>query len=190
MFGRFGYTLSAAIGQVYNNFTPVQMAKYVSILVNKGKQVNPTIIKTVINPNGTEENMEEVKQNANSKTHFEGNNNQDIEISEENMRAILEGMKDVTSEAGGTAYTVFRNFDIEIGGKTGSAQTGKSTNAWFVGFAPFDNPEIAVACIIEDGGSGAVACYPARDVIAKYFGMNEAHIDEDITAMPNTERQN
>lgn len=185
-----GYTLSASIGQTYNNFTPLQMAKYISILVNKGKQVNPTIVKAVINAEGTEEKIEDIKQNANERTDFEGNNNEDIQIDEENLKAILEGMKDVTSEAGGTAYTVFRDFDIEIGGKTGSAQTGNSTNAWFVGFAPYDNPEIAVACIIEDGGSGSIACYPARDVIAKYFGMNEANIDEDITAKPNTERQN
>lgn len=185
-YGQSGYTLSAAIGQTYNNFTPLQMAKYISILVNKGKQVNPTIVKTVINADGTEEKIEDIKKNANERTNFDGNNNEDIQIDEGNLKAILEGMKDVTSEAGGTAYTVFRNFNIEIGGKTGSAQTGNSTNAWFVGFAPYDNPEIAVACIIEDGGSGSIACYPARDVIAKYFGMNEANIEEDITAIPNT----
>lgn len=51
---------------------------------------------------------------------------------------------------GGTAYRIFKNFNIEIGGKTGSAQTGKSTNAWFAGFAPYDNPEIAVVVIIEN----------------------------------------
>lgn len=181
-----GFTLSAAIGQGDNNFTPIQMAKYLSILVNKGKQINPTIIKAVINPDGTEEKMADIKQTANNKTNFEGNNNEDIVIDEGNLKAILEGMKDVTSEAGGTAYAVFRDFDIPIGGKTGSAQIGNSTNAWFVGFAPFDNPEIAVACIIEDGGSGSIACYPARDVIAKYFGMNEANIEEDITAIPTT----
>ena len=60
-------------------------------------------------------------------------------------------MKGVTSESGGTAYSIFRNFNIEIGGKTGSAQkTGGTANAWFVGFAPYDNPEIAVVVLIEN----------------------------------------
>lgn len=99
-----GYTLSAAIGQVYNNFTPVQMAKYISILVNKGKQVNPTIVKTIINADGGEVDREEWSSKANARTGFEGNNNQDIEISDDNLKAIMEGMKGVTSESGGTAY--------------------------------------------------------------------------------------
>lgn len=90
---------------------------------------------------------------------------------------------------------VFRNFNIKIGGKTGSAQKidqqkGEMVNAWFVGFAPYDNPEIAVACIIENGGTGAIACYPARDVIAEYFGMNKAPVEEDISAIPNVEQSN
>ena len=90
---------------------------------------------------------------------------------------------------------VFGNFNIEVGGKTGSAQKtdpkkGEMTNAWFVGFAPYNNPEIAVACIIENGGTGSIACYPAKEVIAQYFGMNEAQIEENITAIPNTEMEN
>lgn len=171
-----GYTLSAAIGQGDNNFTPIQMAKYMSILVNKGKQVNPTIIKTAINSDGTEVDRAFMQENINKKLGINVNNNEDIEISDENLQAIMEGMKGVTSEVGGTAYNVFKNFNIEIGGKTGSAQTGANgerTNAWFVGFAPYNNPEIAVACIIENGGTGTIACYPARDTIAQYFGMNE-----------------
>ena len=105
-------------------------------------------------------------------------------------------MKGVTSESGGTAYGVFRNFNIKIGGKTGSAQVKDTkrgtemTNAWFVGFAPYDNPEIAVACIVENGGTGSIACYPARDVIAEYFGMNKVGVEEDITALPNVEQSN
>ena len=67
-----------------------------------------------------------------------------MNFKEENIEAILEGMRGVTSESGGTAYSTFRNFNIEVGGKTGSAQTGVQgkTNAWFVGFAPFDDPAI------------------------------------------------
>ena len=72
---------------------------------------------------------------------------EDLNIKEENIDAILEGMKGVT-EDGGTAYSTFAGFDIEVAGKTGSAETGDpdKVNGWFVGFAPFDDPEICSYC--------------------------------------------
>ncbi len=130
-----GYTLSAAIGQGDNIFTPLQMAKYISILANRGKQVNPTIVKTIVNSDGSEVLREEYENNVKERLKIQKNDAEDIEISEENLKAIMEGMRGVTSESGGTAYGVFRNFNIEVGGKTGSAQrgeTGEATNAWFV----------------------------------------------------------
>lgn len=126
------------------------MAKYISILANGGKQVKPTIVKTILNADGTEVSKEETRKNVNERLGYTEEKEEDIEISEENLKAIFEGMKGVTSESGGTAYRIFRNFNIEIGGKTGSAQTGTSTNAWFAGFAPYDNPEIAIVVIIEN----------------------------------------
>ena len=185
-----GYTLSAAIGQGDNNFSPIQMAKYISILVNGGKQINPTLIRAVVNPDGSIEERSNIETSVNERIGRNIEAKEDIEIDPKNLEVVLEGMRGVTSESAGTAYGVFKNFSIEVGGKTGSAQTERSTNAWFVGFAPYDNPEIAIACIIEDGGSGAIACYPARDVIARYFGTQEATIQENLTAIPNTERQN
>lgn len=189
-----GYTLSASIGQIHS-FTPLQMAKYISILVNGGKQVNPTILKTIINADGTEVKDTEAQRAVRERLGTKENDNKDIEISKENLNAIMEGMKGVTSESGGTAYGVFGHFDIEVGGKTGTAQienknNGDASNAWFVGFAPYDKPEIAVVCIIENGGDSSIASYPARDVIAQYFGMNAKNIEENITARPNTEIQN
>ena len=106
-------------------------------------------------------------------------------------------MKGVTTETGGTAYATFKNFNIEVGGKTGSAQTGRLdengkriTNAWFVGFAPYENPEIAIVVMIENGQSGGNAAIPARDIIAEYFGMNANRVTEDMIAKPATEIQN
>lgn len=187
-----GYTLSAAIGQEGNCFSPIQMAKYISILVNGGKQVNPTIIKTILNKDGTEVTRNDLTNSTLTRLGGEPNNNEDIQIDEVNKKAIMEGMKGVTSESGGTAYGVFGHFNIEVGGKTGTAQTGdgSTANALFVGFAPYDNPEIAVACVIENGGDSAIASYPARDVIAQYFGMNETNIDDNISALPSVEMQN
>ena len=62
-------------------------------------------------------------------------------------------MKGVTSESGGTAYSTFAGFNIEVAGKTGTAQVGNKTNGWFAGFAPYDNPEIAVVVIVENCNS-------------------------------------
>ncbi len=185
-----GFTLSAVIGQGDNNFTPIQIAKYLSILVNGGKQIHPTILKTIINSDGTEVSKEEINNGIDQRLGREKQVEGDIEISDENLAAVLEGMRDVTSESGGTAYSIFKNFNIKLGGKTGSAQTGKSTNAWFAGFAPYDNPEIAIVVVIEDGGSGTLACYAARDIIAQYFGMNEAQVEENTAAIPYTDIQN
>lgn len=127
------------------------MAKYLSVLINGGKQVNPSIVKTVLNADGTEVTKEEIKKTVNERLGIKDEKTEDIEISEENLRAILEGMRGVTTESGGTAYRIFKNFNIEIGGKTGSAQkVNGPANAWFVGFAPYDNPEIAVVVIIEN----------------------------------------
>ena len=91
-------------------------------------------------------------------------------------------MKSVTTETGGTAYSIFRDFEIEVGGKTGTAEAGEKTNAWFVGFAPFDDPEIAVAVYIKDGQHGAYTAVTAREIFAQYLGMNSTSVTEDMTA--------
>ena len=98
-------------------------------------------------------------------------------------------MRGVTSESGGTAYSTFANFNIEVGGKTGSAQTGVEgyTNAWFVGFAPFDDPEIAVVVFVRNGGHGSYTAEVARDIMAQYFGMNVNQVTENVNAIPSTQ---
>ena len=185
-----GHMLNASIGQGDNNFTPLQMAKYISMIVNGGNKVNPSIIKTIKNADGSEISRAEIKQHITEKLGIKQEAEENIQISQNNINAVLEGMRGVTSESGGTAYAIFRNFNIEIGGKTGSAQTGVSTNAWFVGFAPYDNPEIAVVVLIENGGTGSYAAYGAREIIAQYFGMNQNFVQEDITAISYTDIQN
>lgn len=185
-----GHTLNASIGQGYHSFTPIQMAKYISTLVNGGDRVDPTIIRTIKTPYGTEISKAEIQRHSEEILGTTNDDSENLEISQEYINAILEGMKDVTSESGGTAYSIFKNFNITIGGKTGSAQTTTGTNAWFVGFAPYDEPEIAIVVIVEGGGTGSYAAYAARDVIAQYFGMNEEDIVEDVTAIPYMEQQN
>ena len=179
-----GYTIQAAIGQLNNSFTPLQMAKYVAMIANGGKNLDVTIIKSVTNSDGSEVSKDEIESYVNEKLGISGNSGSDINISEENLQAIKEGMRGVTSDGSGTAYRYFRDFDIEVGGKTGSATTNDSgnANAWFVGFAPYDDPEIAVAVYIKDGQHGASTAVTAREIFAQYLGMNSTSVTEDMTA--------
>lgn len=187
-----GDILPAAIGQGNNSFTTLQMAKYTSMLANGGKDVDVTIIKSVIDADGNEIAKEEIEKFVKQRLGIEEDTSEKVTFKQENLNAVLEGMKGVTTESGGTAYSIFKNFNIEVGGKTGSAQTGKKgvTNAWFVGFAPYDDPEIAVVVMIENGQHGSYAAQPARDIIAEYFGMNANKVTENMIAIPTVETIN
>ena len=189
-----GDTLNASIGQGDNNFTPMQIAKYISSIANGGTVVNPTIIKSVLNSDGTEVSKDEIRKYTNEKLGIVDTDD-GITISDESVEVAKEGMRMAASEAGGTAYNIFKNFNIEVAGKTGSAEAGKDSNgndlvnAWFVCFAPFDNPEVAVVVMIENGGHGNYAAEVARDVLIQYFGMNEStEVDESMEATPFVEQ--
>ena len=188
-----GDTLNASIGQGDNNFTPMQIAKYISSIANGGNIVKPTIIKTILNSDGTEVSKEEIEKYTNEKLGIQDDDD-GITINQESINIAKEGMRMATSETGGTAYSVFKNFNVEVAGKTGSAEAGQDSNkndivnAWFVCFAPFDNPEVAVVVMIENGGHGNYAAEVARDVLTQYFGMNEStEVNESVTAIPYTE---
>lgn len=184
---KLGDMLSAVIGQSYNNFSPIQIAKYISMIANGGKKINPTIVKSVINADGTEVSKEEIENFVNNKLGLTQDTTEDLNIDDKNLAAVREGMRSVTSETGGTAYSIFKDFNIEVGGKTGSAEAGNKTNAWFAGYAPFDDPEIAVVVMVENGGHGSYTAEVVRDIMAQYFGMNSSQITEDMTAIPYTE---
>lgn len=188
-----GETLSASIGQSYNNFTPMQIAKYISTIANGGTIVKPTIIKTILDSNDTEISKEEIENYTNDKLGIDTSDD-GIDINPENIDIAKEGMRMATSEAGGTAYNIFKNFNVEVAGKTGSAEAGTDSNgndkvnAWFVCFAPFEDPEVAVVVMIENGGHGNYAAEVARDILVQYFGKNEvAEVNENVTAIPYTE---
>lgn len=183
-----GTTLSAAIGQTYNSFSPLQMAKYVSMLANGGKNIDVTLIKSIMKADGTEVSKEEINNYTNEKLGLTNETTEDLNVKPENLQAILKGMKGVTSESGGTAYSTFRSFNIDVGGKTGSAQvTGKDAHAWFVGFAPYDEPEIAVAVLVEHGGTGGYTAEVAKEIMEEYFGMNSNFVTENMQAISTIE---
>ena len=189
-----GDTINAAIGQGYNRFTPLQMAKYISMVANGGNKIDVSLIKTIQNSDGTEVSKEEINKFVSEKLGVSKDEDSDnISLNSEYINAVKEGMKSVTSGEAGTAYARFKNFNIAVGGKTGSAEAGKDSNgkdivnAWFAAFAPYDDPEIAVVIMVENGGHGNYTAEAVRNIMAEYFGMNTQNVTEDMKAISYTE---
>ena len=188
-----GDTINAAIGQGYNRFTPLQMTKYISMIANGGNNVDVSIIKTIQNSDGTEVSKEEINKFVNEKLGLTEENNENINLNKDYINAVKEGMKSVTSGESGTAYVRFKDFNIKVGGKTGSAEAGKDSNgkdivnAWFAAFAPYEDPEIAVVVMVENGGHGNYTAEAVRNIMAEYFGMNTQNVTESVQAEAYTE---
>lgn len=180
--------LSASIGQSYNDFTPVQVAKYIAMIANRGRVVNPTIVKNVVTSDGKQVSTQELNDYLAEKDGIVGDDTESIQFDDNYINTVLNGMRGVVDD-NGTASSVFNGFSISVGGKTGSAQTerfdgagNEIVNAWFVGFAPFDDPEIAIAAIVENGGHGYYVAEVVKEIIQEYFGMNVPVINEDVSA--------
>ncbi|HEY9060320.1 MAG TPA: penicillin-binding protein 2 [Pseudobacteroides sp.] len=163
-------TAQASIGQIYNSFTPLQLVNYIGAIANGGKLMRPHLIKKVVKYDGST-----VMENKPDYTK--------IPIKKENLDLVIEGMKAVTMQEGGTAVSAFRNFPIEVAGKTGTAETGyektKSSNALFVCFAPADKPQIAIAVVVEHGAWGANTAPIAIDIMKEYFNLSGASRSDD-----------
>lgn len=169
-----GDTLSAAIGQHENQYTPIQLANYISAIANGGTLNKVSVIKEIKNENtmntislsDIEKTMEEF-----TGVKFESKK---LDIKEEYLKAIKEGMLSVTTETGGTANIVFKNSNIQVAGKTGTSQVSSGTNnGLFVGFAPYDNPKIAVVAIIEHGEEGTYTANVVKPIMEEYFKISE-----------------
>ncbi|HBT49158.1 penicillin-binding protein 2 [Caldanaerobacter subterraneus] len=157
-------TCNAAIGQGDNQFTPLEIASYISTLVNGGIRYRLHLVDKIVDAEG----------NIVKKTEPEILGK--IDIPKKYLDAIKLGMKGVT-ERGGTASAAFDGFPMTVGGKTGTAEVGikgRDNYAWFVGFAPYDNPQIVVVTVIYQGGSGSYAAYVARDIFDAYFGLSKS----------------
>jgi penicillin-binding protein 2 len=167
-------TLDAAIGQGFHSYTPIEIASYIGTIANNGQRVKPHIIKKVVSPDG--EVILEKKPDLLDK----------IQVSQETLDAIKQGMKAVTAP-GGTAYAPFIDFPMTVAGKTGTAQwdTRYDSHGWFVSFAPFDDPEIAVAILIEQAGSGGSTGGPiARAIYETYFNIKPNTTVNDTLVQP------
>ena len=156
-----GQTLTAAIGQSYNLFTPLQLANYIATLVGNGEHYQAHLMKSV-------------KSYDNSKLLYVYDEPplNTVEMSESTINAITKGMHDLTT---GSLAGAFDKCVVSAGAKTGSAQVGTEiANGVFVAYAPYENPEIAVAIVIEKGGAGAALASTAVEIINAYFADHMA----------------
>ena len=152
-----GQTITAAIGQSYNLFTPLQLANYVATLVGGGDHYQAHLLKNV-----------KAYDNSRLLYMYDDEPMNTVEISDSTLSAVTRGMHELTV-SGSVAYA-FENCVVSAGAKTGSAQVGTDiANGVFVAYAPYENPEIAVAIVIEKGGSGAALANTAVEIINSWF---------------------
>jgi len=175
-----GETVITGIGQGYMLMTPLQLASVAATLANRGKIIKPKLVQNsqqlksdldLTNINENQENDADLKASSNSQRDYEN---------------VIEAMRQVVHGKKGTARRIAQDIEYEIAGKTGTAQVVgipqgakydaekleefKRDHSLFIGFAPIKNPRIALAVVIENGGSGSAVAAPiARKVFDKYF---------------------
>lgn len=160
-----GMTLSAAIGQMDNSFTPVQLVSYCASIANGGHRMQLHLVDKV-----TDYTRETVIEEKGATVLNE------VGVDDENLEIVRQGMR-LVAQADGTASD-FANYGVEIGAKTGTAEVnGHSDNVTFIAFAPYDEPEIAIAVVLEYGSSGTYSKNIARDMLNAYF--YDAYVDEN-----------
>jgi len=162
-----GDTLQVAIGQSENLFTPLQLANYLATFVNGGTRFEPhLLLKTRNQADGT------VTETAPKVV-------EQISIKPENYKAVMEGMRSVTED--GTASSTFKDFFIDIGGKTGTAEVPGTNNGLFIAFAPYDNPKIAISVVVEHGEHGNTIAPIAKEIISAYFNSSDLENEDEPT---------
>ena len=152
----------AAFGQASYLFTPIQLANYIATLVSGGKHCEAHLLKAV-------------KSYDNTQVLAVGNTDpkNTVDISGEALTAVKKGMHDLTTT--GSLAPYFKDCAVDAGAKTGTAQVSKDTknNGVFVCFAPYDDPEIAVSIVIEQGESGSALASTAVNILNAYFSADE-----------------
>ena len=151
-----GTTLQISIGQM-NAFTPLQLANYVATLSNGGTHYKASLINKIVSYDfsSTYETVSPHVVNT-------------VDISSPTLKAVKKGMLSVTED--GTGQAALGDYKIKVGGKTGTSQVnGAADHSIFIAFAPFDNPEIAISVVLENGSSGFTAGSIVRDMLDAYF---------------------
>ncbi len=172
-------TILTGIGQSVTTITPIAAARYVAAVANGGKVYNVSIIDSIISPEG-----EILSQREPTLVNT-------LDDPNDYMALIREGMKGVTDDTG-TAKKYFRdypNVEKNIAAKTGTAQVTAidlENNAWFVAFAPVDDPQIAICVFVPHGYSGGMASIAARDFVEWYLNQTELRTTDYVLSPGNS----
>ena len=158
-----GDVVQAAIGQADDASTPIQLAAYAATLANGGVRLETSVVDKITNYNRDEVVEEHTPQVA-----------AETGVSQENLDVVLRGMRAVC-QTGGTAAATFGNYPVAVAGKTGTAQVPPhSDNVVFIGFAPYEDPEIAVAVVLQYGATSRYSNAVAKDIFDAYFELYPA----------------
>lgn len=150
----------SAMGQGTNAYSNVQIARYVTALANRGDVFELSLIDKVTTSEGLV---------VNDHTPEISNH---VEIAESSWDAVQKGMRAVVSE--GSARSIFKDLEVDIAGKTGTAQENTRANhAWFISYGPYRNPEISVTVNIPYGYSSSNAASAAKNVYRLYYGYTD-----------------
>jgi penicillin-binding protein 2 len=155
-----GDSYNSSIGQGFLTATPIQLANYTAAIANGGTLFSPRIVNAV-------------KKNESNEEHISSSIIRKDFIDSKILNIIRDGMKKTITE--GTAKTL-GDLPVETAGKTGTAQFGSEnkTHAWFISFAPYENPQIAMVVLVEGGGEGSSAAVPvAKEVYNWYFSRDK-----------------
>jgi len=157
-----GDTYNVSIGQGDVIVTPLQLATAIAAVANGGTLWRPKLVSKIIDSNNN--TLEEFKPET-IRTNL---------VDNDKLQIVREGLRDAVTE--GTVY-LLKDLPIKVAGKTGTAQVysnlNKKTNAWFTGFAPYEDPQIAIAIVIEEAGEGSTAAVPvAKEVFQWYYNQN------------------
>lgn len=175
-----GSLVSASIGQGMNNFTPLQLVSYISTLANGGTRYKIHLVDKITDGDG------------NTVQEFKPEVLNTVQMSEVTKQAIKNGMTAVNNEEGGTGSATFAGYPIKTAGKTGTAdvsddqlEKGREPYATYVSYAPADDPQIAVAAVVFDGGHGSNIASVVKAVYDSYF-KDQLQNDTQYTSSSDT----
>jgi penicillin-binding protein 2 len=167
-----GETVSVAIGQGAVWLTPIQLAQLASFVANDGKNFKPQVVNRIVSTTGQLVKSFTPVVNAN------------IQLKKETLRIVKAGMRGVVNEPGGTAYSS-RVANVAMSGKTGTAQAGSmgtdkhfGDHAWFIAYAPSEEPSLAMAVLVEFGGHGGSQSAPIAKAITENLFEEKTVIKE------------
>lgn len=173
---RLGNLMDLAIGQ-FDTYTPLQLVQYVSTIANDGYRVQPHLLKEVREPDHTSEGLGEVI------SAFETNILNRVDMSLNNIKRVQLGFRQVMAGSQGTAASYFKDASYNPAGKTGTAQVKSKYNLTLVEYAPYENPEIAAAIVIDNIASSGSAINKkiGRRILDAYFSRGGTNSEENST---------